>query len=51
MVRLRMREAIPPTPPYVFMACYLARHRDNFTFTHIPGSYETSAVNINKLTE
>jgi hypothetical protein len=21
------------TPPYVFIACYLAKHRDNFSFT------------------
>jgi hypothetical protein len=27
-----MRGAIPPLPKYVFMAWYLAKHRDNFTF-------------------
>jgi len=27
------REAIPPLLRYVFMACCLAKHRDNFTFT------------------
>jgi len=27
-----MRGAIPP-PQYVFMAWYLVKHRDNFTFT------------------
>jgi hypothetical protein len=31
--RLRMREAIPPLLPYVFMVCYIVKHRDNFTFT------------------
>jgi hypothetical protein len=29
--RLRMRGAIPPLPQYVFMACCLVKHRDNFT--------------------
>jgi hypothetical protein len=28
-----MRGAIPPLPQYVFMACSLVKHRDNFTFT------------------
>jgi hypothetical protein len=28
-----MRGAIPPLLQYVFMAWYLVRHRDNFTFT------------------
>jgi hypothetical protein len=28
-----MRGAIPPPPQYVFMAGYLVKHRDNFTFT------------------
>jgi hypothetical protein len=28
-----MRGAIPPLPKYAFMACCLARHRDNFTIT------------------
>jgi len=28
-----MREAIPLFPPYVFMAWYVVKHRDNFTFT------------------
>jgi hypothetical protein len=27
-----MRGAIPPLPQYVFMAWYLAKHRDKFTF-------------------
>jgi hypothetical protein len=27
-----MREAIPPLPQYVFMAWFLVKHRDNFTF-------------------
>jgi hypothetical protein len=26
-----MIEAIPPLPPYVFMAWYLVKHRDKFT--------------------
>jgi len=30
---LRIRGAILPLPPYVFMAWYLVKHRDNFTFT------------------
>jgi len=29
----RIRGAIPPLPQYVFMAWYLVKHRDNFTFT------------------
>jgi hypothetical protein len=33
--RLRMRGAIPPLPKYVFMAWYLVKHRDKFTFTVI----------------
>jgi hypothetical protein len=28
-----MREAIPPLPQYVFVAWFLVKHRDNFTFT------------------
>jgi hypothetical protein len=28
-----MRGAIPPIPPYVFMAWCLVKHRDKFTFT------------------
>jgi hypothetical protein len=28
-----MRGAIPPLPLYVFIACCLVKHRDNFTFT------------------
>jgi hypothetical protein len=28
-----MRGAIQPLPQYVFMACCLVKHRDNFTFT------------------
>jgi hypothetical protein len=28
----RTRENIPPLPQYVFMAWYLIKHRDNFTF-------------------
>jgi len=28
-----MREAIPPSTQYVFMAWCLVRERDNFTFT------------------
>jgi hypothetical protein len=31
--RLRMRGAIPPLPHYVFMAWFLVKHRDNFTYT------------------
>jgi hypothetical protein len=27
-----MREAIHPLPQYVFMAWYLVKYRDNFTF-------------------
>jgi hypothetical protein len=27
-----MHGAIPPLPQYVFMAWYLVKHRDNFTF-------------------
>jgi hypothetical protein len=27
-----MRGAIPPLPQYAFMASYLVKHRDNFTF-------------------
>jgi hypothetical protein len=30
-----MRGAIPPLPQYAFMAWYLAKHRDNFTFTFL----------------
>jgi hypothetical protein len=30
--RSRMRGAIPPLPLYVFMAWYLVKHRDSFTF-------------------
>jgi len=33
--RLRMRGGIPPLPQCVFMARYLLKHRDNFTFTFI----------------
>jgi hypothetical protein len=29
--RLRIRGATPPTSPYVFMASYLVKGRDNFT--------------------
>jgi hypothetical protein len=38
--RLRMRGAIPP-PPYVFMAQYLVKHTDNFTFllVHDPDTW------------
>jgi hypothetical protein len=28
-----MHRAINPLPQYVFMACCLVKHRDNFTFT------------------
>jgi hypothetical protein len=28
-----MRGAIPSLPQYVFMAWYLVKHRENFTFT------------------
>jgi hypothetical protein len=28
-----MLAAVPPLPLYVFMAWYLVKHRDNFTFT------------------
>jgi hypothetical protein len=28
-----MRGAIPPLSQYVFMAWYIVKHRDNFTFT------------------
>jgi hypothetical protein len=28
-----MHGAIPPLPEYVFMAWFLVKHRDNFTFT------------------
>jgi hypothetical protein len=30
--RLRMREAIPPRPLYIFMMWYLVKHTENFTF-------------------
>jgi hypothetical protein len=30
-----MRGALPPLPPYLFMAWCLVKHRDNFTFTFI----------------
>jgi hypothetical protein len=30
-----MREAILPLPQYAFMAWYLVKHKDNFTFTHM----------------
>jgi hypothetical protein len=32
--RLRMLEDIPPLPQYVFMAWYLFKHGENFTFTY-----------------
>jgi hypothetical protein len=40
----RMRGAILPLPKYVFMAWYLVKYRDNFTFTlpHITYSADTS---------
>jgi hypothetical protein len=31
VLRSRMRGAIPPLPQYVYMACCLVKHRDNFT--------------------
>jgi len=36
-----MRGAIPPFAQYVFMACCLVKHRDNFTF---PLPYCTARV-------
>jgi len=30
-----MSGAIPPLPQYAFIAWYLVKHRDNFTFTFI----------------
>jgi hypothetical protein len=33
--RLRMRGAVPPLPQYAFMAWYLVKQRENFTFTLI----------------
>jgi hypothetical protein len=30
-----MRGTIPPLPQYAFMAWYLVKHRDNFTFTSL----------------
>jgi hypothetical protein len=30
-----MRGAIPPLPQYAFMAWYLVKHRDKFTFYHL----------------
>jgi len=32
-----MRRAIPALHPYVFMAWYVVKHRDNFTFTCVFG--------------
>jgi hypothetical protein len=31
-----MRRVIPPLPQYIFMAWYLVKHRDNFTFYLLP---------------
>jgi hypothetical protein len=40
-----MRGAIPPLPQYVFMAWYLVKHRDNFTFT-CTSTIPTATVNV-----
>jgi hypothetical protein len=40
-----MRGAIPPLPQYVFMVCCFVKYKDNFTFTFICYSRDSS-VNI-----
>jgi hypothetical protein len=39
--RLRMREAVPSHPQYVFMAWYLVKHRDVFTFMYLVKDLKT----------
>jgi hypothetical protein len=36
-----MRECIPPLPHYAFMAWFLVKHRDKFTFTVLHTSAKT----------
>jgi hypothetical protein len=36
---LRMRGAIPPLLQYIFMACYLVKHRDNFIVIYTLQTY------------
>jgi len=41
--RLKMRGAMPPLPQYIFMAWYLVKHRDNFTFfTFMPSKIKAN---------
>jgi hypothetical protein len=41
---LRMCGALPPLPPYVFMAWSTVKHRDNFTFTCVFKVYNLKAI-------
>jgi hypothetical protein len=39
-----MRGAIPPLPQYTYMAWYLVKHRDNFTFSFDEGKFKNKGA-------
>jgi hypothetical protein len=48
---LRIHGAIPPLAPYIFVAWYLVKHRDNFPIIHRrPGSGASWTYILGKLT-